>query len=97
VTPHVTEEYTSAWAQYSLLVRNENHRTALLEKLQDNKIPTAIYYPTPLHRQTAFAFLDYPAGSFPVSEDVAKRIFSLPMHPYLNEDDQIKIAEVINS
>jgi len=95
LTPHIPAGYSSAWAQYSLLARDDDHRTALLRKLQDNKIPTAIYYPTPLHRQTAFAFLGYQARSMPVSEDVAKRIFSLPMHPYLTAQEQTKIAEVI--
>ena len=59
------------------------------------KIPAAIYYPKPLHLQTAFAFLDYAPGAFPVSEDAANRIFSLPMYPYLTEQDQTKIAEAI--
>jgi dTDP-4-amino-4,6-dideoxygalactose transaminase len=77
------------------LAKNEDHRNALLKKLQENKIPTAIYYPTPLHQQTAFSFLGYQPGSFPVSEDSAKRIFSLPMHPYLTQQEQTKIAEVI--
>ena len=95
LSPHIAEGYKSAWAQYSILARDEEHRTALLKKLQGNNIPTAIYYPTPLHRQTAFAFLGYQAGSFPVSEDIAKRIFSLPMHPYLTAQEQTKIAEVI--
>lgn len=95
LTPHIAAGYKSAWAQYSLLAKDEDHRTALLKKLQDNKIPTAIYYPTPLHRQTAFAFLGYQAGSFSISEDTAKRIFSLPMHPYLTAQEQTKIAEVI--
>ncbi len=96
LTPAVPPGYISAWAQYSLIAQNEEHRKSLLQKLQDQKIPTAIYYPTPLHRQTAFAFLGYPEGSFPVSESIAKRIFSLPMHPYLSEQDQLKITEIIN-
>lgn len=86
----------SAWAQYSLLAKNEEHRTALLKQLQENKIPSAIYYPKPLHMQTAFAHLGYKKDDFPVSEDCASRIFSLPMHPYLTEDEQTKIAEVLN-
>jgi UDP-2-acetamido-2-deoxy-ribo-hexuluronate aminotransferase len=45
--------------------------------------------------QTAFAFLGYQTGSFPVSEDTAKRIFSLPIHPYLDEQDQAMITSVI--
>jgi len=95
LTPHIPAGYVSAWAQYSLLAKDEDHRTALLKKLQDNKIPTAIYYPKPLHMQTAFANLGYKKGDFPVSEDYASRIFSLPMHPYLNKQEQIKIAEAI--
>jgi len=94
-TPRVPEGYVSVWAQYSLLAKNEDARTALLKKLQDNKIPTAIYYPKPLHRQTAYAYLGYGEGAFPVSEDAASRIFSLPMHPYLKEEDQKEISTIL--
>ncbi len=95
LTPHIPQGYTSAWAQYSLLAQDEEHRTALLKKLQGNKIPTAIYYPKPLHRQTAYAYLGYSEGTFPVSEDTAKRIFSLPMHPYLTENEQKEITAIL--
>lgn len=95
LTPHLPREARSAWAQYSLLAENEDHRTALLKKLQDNKIPSAIYYPKPLHRQTAYAYLGYNEGAFPVSEDCASRIFSLPMHPYLKPEDQERIAALL--
>lgn len=97
LTPHIPEGYLSGWAQYSLLAKDENHRAALLKKLQDNSIPTAVYYPKPLHVQTAFAYLHYKTGDFPVSEDFARRIFSLPMHPYLTESEQIKIADVLKN
>ena len=96
LTPHIPEGYTSAWAQYSVLAKDEDHRTALMKKLQDNKIPTAIYYPKPLHMQTAFTFLGYQTGSFPVSEDCACRIFSLPMHPYLADQEQKEIFAILN-
>ncbi|HOG91852.1 MAG TPA: DegT/DnrJ/EryC1/StrS aminotransferase family protein [Smithella sp.] len=96
ITPYLPSGARSVWAQYSLLAKDEEHRTALLKNLQYNKIPSAIYYPKPLHRQTAFAYLGYKKGDFPVSEDCANRIFSLPMHPYLEEQDQKKIAEVLN-
>jgi len=95
VTPYTPKGYASVWAQYSLLAADDGHRTAMLKKLQDNKIPTAIYYPTPLHRQTAFGYLGYQTGSLPVSEESSKRIFSLPMHPYLTAQEQTMIAEVI--
>ncbi|MFZ4440265.1 MAG: DegT/DnrJ/EryC1/StrS family aminotransferase, partial [Syntrophales bacterium] len=91
-TPLIPDGYKSAWAQYSLLAKDEAHRAALLKRLQEAKIPAAIYYPKPLHLQTAFAFLGYLQGAFPASEDTASRIFSLPMHPYLSAGDQEKIV-----
>jgi dTDP-4-amino-4,6-dideoxygalactose transaminase len=87
----------SAWAQYSILAQDSAHRTALQSELKAGQIPTAIYYPKPLHRQSAFSYLDYKNGDFPVSEDCAERIFSLPMHPYLSEADQLKIVKSIES
>jgi UDP-2-acetamido-2-deoxy-ribo-hexuluronate aminotransferase len=96
ITPHVPEGCKSAWAQYSVLAKNQNHRLKIQEKLQAENIPTAIYYPKPLHLQTAYSDLGYTEGSFPVSEDCSNRIFSLPMHPYLKAEDQEKIASVIN-
>jgi UDP-2-acetamido-2-deoxy-ribo-hexuluronate aminotransferase len=77
------------------LAKDETHRSALLEKLKAAGIPTAVYYPKPLHMQTAFTGLGHQPGDFPVSEDCARRIFSLPMHPYLKEADQERIAEVL--
>lgn len=95
-TQHIPSASKSAWAQYSILADNESKRAALLDKLKEAGIPTAIYYPTPLHLQTAFAGLGYNTGDFQVSEDCANRIFSIPMHPYLKEEDQKRIAGVIN-
>lgn len=97
LTPHVPVGYASVWAQYSLLTKDEKCRTDLMKKLQDNKIPTAIYYPKPLHLQTAFAYLRYKKDDFPMSEDCASRIFSLPMHPYLTESEQKNIANVLKN
>jgi dTDP-4-amino-4,6-dideoxygalactose transaminase len=86
--PVVPEKMTSAWAQYSVLAKDETHRTQLQAKLKEAGIPTAIYYPKPLHLQTAFKSLGYKEGDFPISEDFSGRIFSLPMHPYLSNSDQ---------
>jgi len=96
VTPHVPSGYVSVWVQYSVLAENDAHRTALMEKLNATGIPTAIYYPKPLHLQTAFAPLGYAPGAFPVSEETAARIFSLPMHPYLTPADQEKIVHTLS-
>ena len=91
-TPEIPNGYKSAWAQYSILARDSVERSKLMAKLKEAGIPTAVYYPKPLHCQTAFAGLGYKEGDFPVSEDCCRRIFSLPMHPYLAAGDQRRIA-----
>jgi UDP-2-acetamido-2-deoxy-ribo-hexuluronate aminotransferase len=85
VVPEVKADRTSVWAQYSILVNDRNKVTTALK---EKGIPTAIYYPKPLHLQVAFESLGYRKGDFPVSEDIADRIFSIPMYPYLSEEDQ---------
>ncbi len=97
VVPEIPAGYKSAWAQYSILAKDDAHRSKLQDRLKQNGIPTAIYYPKPLHLQTAFAGLGYGAGDFPYSEDFALRIFSLPMHPYLSKDEQDNIASILES
>jgi len=94
-TPQIPAETKSVWAQYSILAATENKRAALQNTLKTENIPTAVYYPTPLHLQTAFKGLGYQAGDFPVSEDTAKRIFSVPMHPYLTHEEQERIVTVL--
>ena len=95
VLPEVPAGVKSVWAQYSILAKDEAHRSQLQAELKKADVPTAVYYPKPLHLQTAYAFLEYKEGGFSISEEYSRRIFSLPMHPYLAEKDQIKIAEVI--
>jgi len=92
--PFVQEWNISAWAQYSVL---HPHRETLIDKLKEKGIPTAIYYPLPLHLQEAFLHLGYQTGDFPVSEKTAEEIFSLPMHPYLPREDQDRIIEIIKT
>jgi UDP-2-acetamido-2-deoxy-ribo-hexuluronate aminotransferase len=82
------------WAQYSVL---SDRRAELQQKLQAAGIPSAVYYPLPLHLQGAFAHLGHQPGDFPSSEQAAARIFSLPMHPYLTEADQELIIKVLSS
>lgn len=91
-TPQVPDGMVSAWAQYSVLARSAAERSAMMEALKAAGVPTMIYYPKPLHLQQAFAGLGHGQGDFPVSEDLASRIFSLPMHPYLDEATVAKIV-----
>lgn len=92
VVPAVPQTSTSVWAQYTLQV---DQRDVVLESLKNDKIPTAIYYPKPIHTQPPY--LQYPVapGGLPVSEHLAKRVFSLPMHPYLDETTQAQIIAAV--
>jgi len=91
-TPLVKVGSLSAWAQYSLVSEKKDD---ILSALKKAGIPTAVYYPRPLHLQGAYVYLGHKPGDYPVSEEKAEKIFSLPMHPYLTETEQRQIAEVI--
>ena len=91
VTPYVVPNSGHTYAQYSILV---NDRAAFIEKLKVNGIPTAVHYPIPLHIQPALK--QYGVGvSLPHSESIAKKIVSLPMHPYLDEATQDQIVAIV--
>ncbi|WDP86606.1 MAG: DegT/DnrJ/EryC1/StrS family aminotransferase [Desulfobacter sp.] len=83
----------SAWAQFSIV---SERRAAIAQALDKNAIPWAIYYPKPLHLQTAFSRLGYKPGDFPVSEYLCKNILSIPVHPYMTDDQVQFIADTIN-
>ena len=93
--PSIPDNYLSAWAQYCLLAESSGHRQRLMDALKTVGVPTAIYYPKPLHLQTVFADLGYKTGDLPVSEDIASRIFAVPMHPYLDTQTIAMIASTI--
>ncbi|MEZ8859692.1 DegT/DnrJ/EryC1/StrS family aminotransferase [Vibrio sp. 10N.247.311.51] len=78
--PQVPDGYKSSWAQYTVRSENRDHD---IEEYQRKGVPTMIYYRTCMHQQSAFEYLGYGVGAFPVAEKLAKEVFSLPMHPYL--------------
>ena len=81
----------SVWAQYTITT---DQRDKVAQELKRQGIPTAVYYPTPLHRQTAYN--DYPCvPDLGVSERLCARVLSLPMHPYLEEEAQSRICAII--
>ena len=84
VTPAITQGCVSSWAQYSVLADDSAAREDFRSKLSAKGFPTGVYYPRPLHLQPAFEYLGHRPGDFPVSEALAERVFSLPMHPYLS-------------
>jgi len=82
-TPIIKSNRSSAWAQYTVRV---NNRDALQAKLKDNGIPTAVHYPMPLHLQECFQYLNCKQGDFPISEKASNEVMSLPMNPFLTND-----------
>ena len=95
-TPHVPEGYRSIWAQYTIALPGGAEQRAMLQQhLKDHHIPTAIYYPRPLHLQPAY--LKYPSvdRTLPHSEKVMGAVLSLPMHPYLDEATQDRICTAV--
>ncbi|MBQ3354935.1 MAG: DegT/DnrJ/EryC1/StrS family aminotransferase [Bacteroidales bacterium] len=96
-TPEVPQGFYSSWAQYTIQVANKEVRSKLQEALKAKDIPTAIYYPIPMHRQTAFSYLDPKMNQCPVTDRLADTVLSLPIHPYLSEEDQDLICHTILS
>ncbi len=95
IPPKVKENVSSSWAQYSILFKSSELKEKVTKAFEKNKIPYNVYYPIPLHLQPVFRYLGYNKGSFPVSERVARRILSLPFHPYISKAEQDKVISVI--
>ncbi len=94
VTPQVEAHNSCVYAQYTVLL---DRREEVQEKLKAKGIPTAVHYPIPLHLQPVFASFGQGQGSYPIAEKIAKRVMSLPMHPYLTEADMGSVAKALKA
>ena len=92
-TPVQLADTQSAWAQYTILLKEGANRSAIQAKLQEVGVPSAVYYPIAMHNQKAYQSGIKAGGKLPVSEALCGRVLSLPMHPYLSVDDQDKIIK----
>lgn len=92
LTPHIEPHNTSVYAQYTVQIEA---RSDVQEFLKEKGIPTAVHYPVPLHLQPVFEDLNNPEGSFTVAESAAKRVMSLPMHPYMEQVEQDSIVDAL--
>jgi dTDP-4-amino-4,6-dideoxygalactose transaminase len=92
--PRIPDGHTSVWAQYTIRVE-PGRRADLAAALKAEGIPTAIYYPKPLHRQEAYERFPYAEGGMPVSDRLAQEVISLPMHAYLDEPTQDRIIDAV--
>ena len=88
VTPTVPTGYRSSWAQYTVLLENKKQRDRVSDELKKNGIPTMVYYPRGLHQQEAFRTMGLSDLDYPNTMEATQRVLSLPMHPYLAEEDQ---------
>jgi UDP-2-acetamido-2-deoxy-ribo-hexuluronate aminotransferase len=93
-TPYVPSHNTSVYAQYTIEVHN---RELFQQQMQAAGIPTAVHYPVAMHQQKALSHLNYSEGDFPCSEKASHHVISLPMHPYLKEEEQIKVASAVKN
>lgn len=93
LTPYVPNGMISSWAQYTIILNDENERNDLQFKLKEKGIPTMIYYPIPLHLQKVYRNYNFNNNELGVSESICKCVLSLPMHPYLQRDQIQMICE----
>jgi dTDP-4-amino-4,6-dideoxygalactose transaminase len=94
--PHVPEGYTSVWAQYTLRLK-PGRREAFAASLKEQGVPTAAYYPKPLHRQGAYGHFPADPAGLPVSDRLAAEVISLPMHAYLDEPTQERVIDAVRA
>jgi dTDP-4-amino-4,6-dideoxygalactose transaminase len=92
--PQIPNGYSSVWAQYTIRVAG-GRRDALAAALRAQNIPTAQYYPTPVHRQGAYTTYPVADGGLPVTEKLAGEVISLPMHAYLDAPTQDRIVAAV--
>lgn len=95
VTPTIPDGFYSSWAQYTILLKDEEIRTRIQEELKKREIPSMIYYPRGLHQQEAFSEMHLSDAEYPNTLEATKRCLSLPIHPYMKEEDQEMIISVL--
>lgn len=93
--PYVQEDSVSVFAQYAVLANSEIQRNNIVKHLSEKNIPNMIYYPTPQHQLPVFAEENTYEEKFENAIDYCSRTFSLPMHPYLTEEEQQLVIEAV--
>ena len=93
-TPQLIDDATSVWAQYTLV---SDRRDTIVETLAAEGIPTALFYPRPLHAQGPYRSYPVAGNGLPVTDRLAEQVVSLPMHPYLEPDAQARIIAAVRA
>ena len=94
-TPLIPDGYYSSWAQYTITLNSREQRDGLQNFLKEQKVPTMVYYPKPMHAQTAYQGADFEDGSCVVTEQLCDTVLSLPIHPYITEEEVLQVCELI--
>lgn len=94
-TPVIPEGFYSSFAQYTIKLKDKEQRDGIQAKLKENGIPSMIYYVKPMHRQGAFVGVELDDNDFEVTNLLCEIVLSLPMHPYMSEEDINLVCEVI--
>lgn len=97
VTPIVPKGYYSSWAQYTIRLEDKVTRDEVLAQLKSQGIPSMVYYPKGLHRQTAYAEFGLDDDLYPNTSIAVQTVLSLPMHPYLTENEVNRVSEALIS
>ena len=95
ITPAVPEGFTSSWAQYTILLASKEKRNAMQAALKEKSIPSMIYYPRGMHQQACFANMGLGDELYPNTVEATQRVLSLPMHPYMKEEEQDYIITAV--
>lgn len=95
VTPTVPEGFLSSWAQYTILLQNRQQRDSVQAKLKQKGIPSMVYYPRGLHQQAAYAWMGLCDEDYPNTLQATGQVLSIPMHPYMQEEEQSYIIEAL--
>ena len=95
--PRVPDGAVSSWAQYTVRLPETVDRAALQARLREDGIPSMVYYARPMHRQGAFRGTVSTQADCPVTERLCRTVLSLPMHPYLTEEEIRAVADALRS
>ena len=94
-TPFILKNFYSSWAQYSILLKDQKDRDELKEYLGKKEIPSMIYYPKTMSQQKAFKGMESVKTDLSIAADLSKRVLSLPLHPYMEHDEQDQVINAI--
>ena len=95
--PVIPEGYLSSFAQYTIKLKSKEERDALKVRLELKNIPSMIYYEKPMHKQKAFSYLNFNENDYEVTNELCNTVLSLPMHPYMSEEDIDLVCRTIKT